>query len=603
MKAKYLITVLPLLLLSTACGENKTSETITEVDYTGQTHLKLDADLFAKVMKNKSNGTFDGENYCDFNVDGVEKMLTESDYPTGSQSKVFTDYVDGDTTSFTTYNGFYNVKVRYLAVDTPESTSEIEEWGKSASKFNKSKLSAAKHVIVQSAGCARTGKTAVADLDGYQRSLAYVWYSDVENPTQNDFRNLNLELVQEGYSIFSGSREDMVEFETDENGENTTVVKDDSFYNAFVAANDQAKALKKHIYSDEKDPNYYYGAPKKLGLDTLYNTDYYTKTVAYKNGSVQYSTYCDEYTRWTFEGVVSRKVGNAFYIQDTIDGKTYGLYIFTFRTYPPVQVGNRIRVSGVLSYYGGIYELSGVSYSMFNHQEGDIEYVKDEKGNKIVEEVTPIKASVKDIKDGKYQSVLVEVNDETSDNELYFGTTWNKFEQTGEVTSYAFGGSEEINSYNTTHPFYNTNNDMVLFGKWGSKMENVDDFNTLTQSNDYLRVKIPDAIRVMDEEDKTIVTYKYFTGTAGVDGKDAPHYYIQKDAETVYKLTNGLITEDQLTEEQKKNLIKESYVPKKVKNPIGIAQQYISTSGNATYSLNICSNADFAGAKLSKVGA
>ena len=129
MKAKYLITVLPLLLLSTACGENKTSETITEVDYTGQTHLKLDADLFAKVMKNKSNGTFDGENYCDFNVDGVEKMLTESDYPTDCQSKVFTNYVDGDTTSFTTYNGFYNVKVRYLAVDTPESTSEIEEWG------------------------------------------------------------------------------------------------------------------------------------------------------------------------------------------------------------------------------------------------------------------------------------------------------------------------------------------------------------------------------------------------------------------------------------------------------------------------------------------
>ena len=83
-------------------------------------------------------------------------------------------------------------------------------------------------------------------------------------------------------------------------------------------------------------------------------------------------------------------------------------------------------------------------------------------------------------------------------------------------------------------------------------MENVDDFNTLTQSNDYLRVKIPDAIRVMDEEDKTIVTYKYFTGTAGVDGKDAPHYYIQKDPETVYKLTNGLMTEDQLTEEQKK---------------------------------------------------
>ena len=597
MKAKYLITVLPLLLLSTACGENKTSETITEVDYTGQTHLKLDADLFAKVMKNKSNGTFDGENYCDFNVDGVEKMLTESDYPTDCQSKVFTNYVDGDTTSFTTYNGFYNVKVRYLAVDTPESTSEIEEWGKSASKFNKSKLSAAKHVIVQSAGCARTGKTAVADLDGYQRSLAYVWYSDVENPTQNDFRNLNLELVQEGYSIFSGSREDMVEFET---VDGVAVVKDDSFYSAFVAANDQAKALKKHIYSDEKDPNYYYGAPKKLGLDALYDTTLYDLEADFKGKKVKYSTYCDEFTRWTFEGVVSRKAGNAFYIQDTIDGKTYGLYVFTFRTYPPVQVGNRIRVSGILSYYGGIYELSGVSYSMFDHQEGDIEYVKDDKGNKIVEDVQPIPATVKEIKQGKYQSVLVEVKDEASDNNLYFGNTLSEYN--GEITSFASGGSEEINGFNSTHPFYNTNNDMTLFGKWGSKMENVSDFSTLTGNDDYLRVKIPDSVRIMDEEDKTVVSYRYFTGTADIKGNDAPHYYIQKDPETVYKLTNGLMTEDQLTEEQKKNLIKESYKPKKVKNPIGIAQQYISTSGNATYSLNICSNADFAGAKLSKVG-
>ena len=132
-------------------------------------------------------------------------------------------------------------------------------------------------------------------------------------------------------------------------------------------------------------------------------------------------------------------------------------------------------------------------------------------------------------------------------------------------------------------------------------MENVSDFSTLTGNDDYLRVKIPDSVRIMDEEDKTVVSYRYFTGTADIKGNDAPHYYIQKDPETVYKLTNGLMTEDQLTEEQKKNLIKESYKPKKVKNPIGIAQQYISTSGNATYSLNICSNADF-GAKLSKVG-
>ncbi len=589
MKAKFILPLLPLMLLA-SCG-GKTSETPApeHIDYTANTHLKLDADLFAKVMQNKSNGTFDGTKYCDFNVDGVEKMLTESDFPTGQSSKVFTNYVDGDTTSFTSYNGFYTVKVRYLAVDTPESTSEIEEWGKSASLFNQGKLTAAKHVIVQSAGCARTGKAAVADLDGYQRSLAYVWYTDVENPTQNDFRNLNLELVQEGYSIFSGSREDMVETETDSDGIITE--KDSSFYDAFVGANDQAKREKLHIYSEEKDPHYWYDAPKKLGLDELYDTTYYTNEKTYKNGTQKYSAYCDEYTKWTFEGVVSRKVGNSFYIQDTIDGKTYGLYVFTFRTYAPVQVGNRLRVSGVLSYYGGIYELSGVSYSMFNHQEGDIEYVKDANGNKITEEVTPIEASVKDIMSGKYENVLVKVKDTSSDNNLYFGTTWSEYN--GEVTSYASGGMEELNGFNTTHPFYNTNNDMILFGRWGQKMDNVSDFSTLTQSDNYLRVKIPDATRILDENEQTIVSYKYFTGTADLNGKDAPHYYVPKNPELAYALTNGTTKMEDLTEEEKDSIIKASYNAKKVANPIGIAQKYVSTSGNGTYTLNICDNDDF----------
>lgn len=600
MKAKYSIAILPLLLL-TACGGNKetTPTPITEIDYTGQTHLKLDADLFTKVMQDKTSGDFDGENYCDFNEDGVEKMLTESDYPTGQSSKVFTSYTDGDTTSFTSYNGFYTVKVRYLAVDTPESTSEIEEWGKSASLFNKGKLINAKHIIVQSAGCARTGKTAVADLDGYQRTLAYVWYTDVETPTQNDFRNLNLELVQEGYSIFSGSREDMVETKTNDDGTETVV--DESFYNAFVAANDQAKALKKHLYSNEKDPHYWYDAPKALGLDELYNTDYYTNTATYKNTSVKYSMFCDEYTKWTFEGVVTRKCGNSFYIQDTIDGTPYGLYVFTFRSYAPVQIGNRLRVSGVLSFYSGIYELSGVSYSMLGEKQvGDIEYVKDSNGKNIVEEVKPIEATPAEIKSGKYNNVLVEVKDTSSDNNLYFGTTWSVYND--EVTSYASGGEEEVNGYNTTHPFYNTNNDMILFGKWGSKMDNVSNFSTLTGDDNYLRVKISDSVRIMDDNDQTVVSYKYFTGTADVNGDDAPHYYVPKDAKLAYDLGAGNVKYDDLADDVKNTVIKVSYKPKKVTNPIGIAAKYISTSGNSTYSLNICRNADFAGDKLTEVG-
>ncbi len=599
MKKKFTLTLLPFLLL-VGCGNATTSSTgqdtsttdsesskkpVDEIDYVSNTHLKLDADLFTKVMQDKSSGVFDDENYCDFNVDGVEKMLTTSDYPAGCSDKVFTNYTDGDTTSFTSYNGFYTVKVRYLAIDTPESTSEIEEWGKTASLFNKGRLSNAKHVIVQSAGCAKTGHEAVADIDGYQRTLAYVWYTDVENPTQNDFRNLNLELVQEGLALFSASRDDMVEYNED------GTEKDVSFYMAFFNANNQAKELKKHIYSDETDSNYWYGSPKKLGLDELYDTSLYTNSITYKSGKVNYSVYCDEYTKWTFEGVVSRKLGNSFFLQDTIDGKTYGLYVFTLRTYSPVEVGNRLRVSGVLSYYGGIYELSGVHYSEFHSHEGDIEYVKDDKGNPIVQEVTPIKATVAEIKSGKYENVLVELEQEGTDNTLYFGTTWSTHD--GELTSYAYGGLEELNTYNSTHPYYNTSNDLIFFGKWGSKMSNVTQFNTLTDDDNYLRVKVSNNLRLSDPNDNVITSYQYFTGTKDADGKERPLYYIPKNPTLAYSLINGKVAYDSLSDDVKSSVIIRKYATKKVTSPIGIAQKYVSSSGNSTYSLSICSEEDF----------
>lgn len=576
MKKKLILPLLSLLVLSGCGGNKENTPSIPDEDVVVSTKMKISDDLFNKVMKNKSNGNFSTD-YCDFNVDGVEKMLTTTDYPEGESGSVFTNYTDGDTTAFTSYNGLYTVKVRYLAIDTPESTSEIEEWGKSASIFNKETLSAAKYVIVQSAGCAKTGEAAVADIDGYQRSLAYVWYSTVDKPTKNDFRNLNLEMVYNGFSVFSGERADM----------------DEAFYNSFMKANDIAKAYKKHIYSDEKDKNYWYDAPKALGLDDLYNEAYYTKTETYKNNTVKYSMYCDEYTKWTFEGVVSRNVGNAFYLQDTIDGKTYGLYVFTLRAYAPVKVGNRLKVSGVLSYYGGIYELSGVSYSMFDHQVGDIEYVKDENGKNIVETVEPIEASCADIKAGKYESVLVKMKEEGTNNNLYMNTAISVY-QGEESTSYAYGGEEEVNSYNVTHPFYNTSNDLIVFGTWGADRANIDSFDTITKDPNVLRVKIPDATRISDDKGNTVVSYKYLAGTKNSEGVEKYHYYVPKNAQLAYDLSTGVKSYDSLDEATKKTVYCNRYTRKKITEPIGIAQKYVSSSGNSMYSLNICSEADFA---------
>ncbi len=551
MKQKVLISLLALTSLAlTGCGNNsasankptesdiasntdttKPSDSTTTVkpvqdrDVVAETHLNLDDDVFDLVMKKKDSRNYDAEK-ADFNAIGVERMLTSFDYAPNKSGDVFVNYVDGDTTQFTTYNGIYNVKVRYLAIDTPESTSEIEEWGKSASNFNKNILKNAKHIIVQSAQSAKTGKKAAADLDGYGRSLAYVWYTNVENPKKEDFRNLNLEMVYNGFSLFSGSRNEMEE----------------SFYDAFMEAYDIASYFKKNMFSEEKDPNYYYDAPKALSLKDLYDTSYYT--TKHKNNpdddGTSYSMYCDYKTKYTFEGVVSRKLGTSFYIQDKIDGKYYGLYAFTLRNYAPVKIGNRIKVSGVLSWYGGAYELSGLSYSFFDSQPGDIEYVLDSNGNKVTENVEPIKATVKEINSGKYNGVLCElVDDNGQDETVYFNNAYNVYE--GEVSNYLFGGSEEINGYNSTYPFYNTDNAITLFGRAGTDFDNTSESydNMMAVNSDYVRIKIARDILISDENNVGVTSYRYFSGTLDQNGNEAYQYYSPKHPSIIYTINNA----------------------------------------------------------------
>ena len=55
-------------------------------------------------------------------------------------------FIDGDTTHFYVPTSIYEtgiLKARYLGVNTPESTGQIEPWGHKASDFTKSKLSEA----------------------------------------------------------------------------------------------------------------------------------------------------------------------------------------------------------------------------------------------------------------------------------------------------------------------------------------------------------------------------------------------------------------------------------------------------------------------------
>lgn len=139
-------------------------------------------------------------------------------------------HVDGDTTRFRLRVGNATLTVRYYAIDTPESTGTVEPWGVQASNFTKKTLNAASEIVLQAT-------TNPPSKDSYQtRYLAYVWY---RNSADEEFRCLNLELVENGYAKYTGSPTEKYPYHT-----------------VFSQANAYAKAFQLRVWSKLKDPLY-----------------------------------------------------------------------------------------------------------------------------------------------------------------------------------------------------------------------------------------------------------------------------------------------------------------------------------------------------------
>lgn len=255
------------------------------------------------------------------------------DYTSGTKKQAVTvkTFVDGDTTHFSVPESVDPsgvLKARYLACNTPESTGKIEEWGKAAARFTREKLENAEEIVIESDGGAWS-----TDSTG-TRCLVWVWYRPAG---QQDFRNLNIELLQEGYAIANSSAQNR-------------------YGDTCMAAIAQARELKKHVYSGEKDPDYYYGDAIELTIRELrlHPERYEGKKVA-------------------FSGVVTLNHDNAVFIED-YDEET-GLY-FGFSVYygfnmsggglDVLSVGNEDRIVGTVQYYeaGETWQVSGLTYRM-----------------------------------------------------------------------------------------------------------------------------------------------------------------------------------------------------------------------------------------------
>jgi micrococcal nuclease len=101
--------------------------------------------------------------------------------------------VDGDTAWFTLTDGTRE-KVRFIGVDTPESTTQHEPFGKEASAYTASILNVGRSVDLQ---------IDVDERDRYGRLLAYVWLSPPATGDAAEARTkmLNALLVEKGYAM------------------------------------------------------------------------------------------------------------------------------------------------------------------------------------------------------------------------------------------------------------------------------------------------------------------------------------------------------------------------------------------------------------------
>lgn len=248
-------------------------------------------------------------------------------------------FIDGDTTHFkvpTSIDKTGVLKARYLGVNTPESTGQIEPWGKKASKYTRDALEEATSIIIES-----DDDKWNHDSTG-ERYLVWVWYktADMEN-----YRNLNLELLQAGLSRASS-------------------YLDTSYGDICAKAFNQAVNNKLLIFSNEKDEDFYYGAAQTVTLKELK-----TNIEAYANQRV------------AFEGVVVKEYDNStVYIEeyDEETGVYFGMQVFygynlNFFGKTILTVGNRVRMAGSVQYFenGGTWQISDIKYNPYDPESSE----------------------------------------------------------------------------------------------------------------------------------------------------------------------------------------------------------------------------------------
>lgn len=316
-----LLVVLLSLFIFVSCGPTATP-TPEFIDYVSQ--VKLTQDFAGK----------------DFVKDGIGEVSIYNP-------------VDGDTIHVLDKNGKV-LKLRFYGVDTPESTAQVDPWGVPASNFTKNIVKNCKSIVIMT----DDGKPGSNSMDTYERYLCWVWYKMDDN---SDYKLLNLELVQVGFSL----------------SKNSGLV---SFKDELIAAATQARTMGLGLWGGD-DPDYCYTEAKELTLKAIVedinangtNSQYYLQKVIFTAqvvGISQQSTYYLNYT-------------------DPETGEVYGIQAYhrDSQTGYMSNIGVTVRLSGTLTYYetGQVFQITDIVDRLLTSKVDNI---------KVVEEAKPIQPTL-----------------------------------------------------------------------------------------------------------------------------------------------------------------------------------------------------------------
>lgn len=237
-----------------------------------------------------------------FLTDGIEEMKVAS-------------ISDGDTALFKSGNMSFNV--RFYGVNTPESTWQIEKWGKTASNFTKEKLNNAESVVIE-------GSTTPPSQESNKRWLCYVWYK----PKSGDrYINLNLEIVRNGFS-------------------NSSVNPDDEYYKYFEEAMSLAEKEDLAIHSNKVDENF----------------DESLEKISLKDIALNPANYDQSYV--SVECTIKSRDGSNVVIADIVDGTEYKFPVYlgygSLGDDRICRPGNRTKFVGRVSSHNNTWQLTGI---------------------------------------------------------------------------------------------------------------------------------------------------------------------------------------------------------------------------------------------------